>query len=100
MEEVGTNKPKTLDDAMGRAIDDFIAGRPTYPSGTNFVSTEIDGFGEVVAQMAREDRPIVIEYPDGEERYLVPAPHPRLTPGRLERLRIRWRQRPRRGRRG
>jgi hypothetical protein len=77
---------------MGRAIDDTIAGRPTYPSGTTFIRTEIDAFGECVAQEARRGKPIVISYPDGEERYLVPRPHPRETTGPLRRLWMRWRR--------
>jgi hypothetical protein len=81
----------TAQDAMGRAIDDTLAGRPTYPSGTSFIRTEIDGFGEWVARDALRGVPIVIEYPDGEERYLVPRPHPRETTGRLRRLWLRRR---------
>jgi hypothetical protein len=78
-------------DALGRAMDDVIAGRPTYPSGTTFIRSDLDGFGKRLAEDAREGKPIVIEYPDGEERYLVPSPHPSATVSRLGRLRLRWR---------
>jgi hypothetical protein len=61
---------------MQKAIDDDIAGRPTYPSGTSFIHTDINGFGEWVAREASRRRPIVLVYPDGEEVFLVPTPHP------------------------
>jgi hypothetical protein len=80
-------------DAMGRAMDDAIAGLPTYPSGTTFIRSDMDGFGKSIAEDAREGKPIVIEYPDGEERFLVPSPHPSATVGPLGRLRLRWRAR-------
>lgn len=80
------------DDALGQCIDDTVAGRPTYPSGTTFISTEIEGFGQCVAEEVLRGVPIVIEYPDGEERFLVPRPHPRETTGPLRRLGLRWRR--------
>jgi hypothetical protein len=61
---------------LQKAIDDSIAGRPTYPSGTTFIDADMEGFGACLADEARERRPIVIVYPDGEERFLVPTPRP------------------------
>jgi hypothetical protein len=83
---------RTGSDAMGRAIDDTVADRPTYPSGTTFIRTEIDDFGECVAEHARRGGPIVIAYPDGEERYFVPQPHPRQALSPVSRFWRRWRR--------
>lgn len=63
-------------DALDRAIEDNIAGRPTYPTGTVFIAADHDGLNEAVARRARNNTPIVIVYPDGEERFLVPTPRP------------------------
>jgi hypothetical protein len=49
-----------------------IEGRSPYPDGAAFVAADLPNLGEVVAGYAREHRPVVIVYGDGEERMLVP----------------------------
>jgi hypothetical protein len=78
---------------MSAALDDFVAGRPTYPSGTVFIASDLEWSGNSIAERARENKPIVVVYPDGEERFLVPSPHPREGAGVVERLRLRLRRR-------
>jgi hypothetical protein len=70
---------RPVDVVMDRAIEDDIAGRPSYPSGTVFMASDLASFGERIAERARDKRPIVIVYPDGEERFLVPMPRPGAT---------------------
>lgn len=55
------------------AIEDGLAERPArYPNGAAFVGADIPGLGKVLARNAREGRPVVLVYPDGEERVLEP----------------------------
>jgi hypothetical protein len=61
---------------MDASIDAVVAGRPAYPSGTVFIGADMDGFGEVLARTIRARQPIVVVYPDGEERFLLPTPPP------------------------
>jgi hypothetical protein len=49
-----------------------VEGRSPYPDGAAFVASDLPNLGEVVAGYARERRPVVIVYADGEERMLVP----------------------------
>lgn len=95
MGRIGPTTPatRTADGVMREAIDDFVAGRPTYPSGTTFIDSDQDGVDASIAYHAREHGPIVIVYPDGEERFLTPSPHPRVSAGWVERLRLRLRRR-------
>lgn len=58
---------------MDAAIDAAIAGEPIYPNDTLFVGSDLEGLGEVLRRGAREDFPVLIVYPDGEERLLLPA---------------------------
>jgi hypothetical protein len=55
------------------AIEDGIAERPArYPNGAAFVGADLPGLGEILARNAREDRPVVLVYPDGEEWIVEP----------------------------
>lgn len=55
------------------AIEDGLAERPArYPNGAAFVGADMPGLGDVLARHAREGRPVVLVYPDGEERVLEP----------------------------
>lgn len=57
-----------LDTAVGMSI----RGEPSsYPSGAAFVPADLHGLGEVLSRYARERRPVVLVYPDGDERLLV-----------------------------
>ncbi len=49
-----------------------IEGKSPYPNGAAFVASDLPGFGETLARYARERIPVVIVYPDGEERILTP----------------------------
>ena len=49
-----------------------IDGKSPYPDGAAFVAADIPDLGEIVARHARERRPVVLVYPDGEERVLAP----------------------------
>ncbi len=55
------------------AIEDGIAERAArYPHGAAFVGADLPGLGEILARNAREDRAVVLVYPDGEERIVEP----------------------------
>lgn len=55
------------------AIEDAIAERPSrYPNGAAFVGADMPGLGAILAQNAREQRPVVLVYPDGEEWVIEP----------------------------
>ncbi len=54
------------------AIELAIEGKSPYPNGAAFVASDLPGFGETLARYARERIPVVIVYPDGEERILTP----------------------------
>jgi hypothetical protein len=55
------------------AIQDGIAERPArYPNGAVFVGGDVPGLGEILARHAREDRAVVLVYPDGEEWVIEP----------------------------
>jgi len=54
------------------AIELAIDGKSPYPNGAAFVASDMPGFGETLARYARERIPVVIVYPDGEERILMP----------------------------
>jgi hypothetical protein len=55
------------------AIEDGIAERPArYPNGAAFVGADLPGLGEILARNAREDRAVVLVYPDGEEWIVEP----------------------------
>jgi len=49
-----------------------IEAKSPYPNGAAFVASDLPGFGETLARYARERIPVVIVYPDGEERILTP----------------------------
>jgi hypothetical protein len=60
------------------AIEDAIAERPArYPNGAAFVGADMPGLGMILAENAREDRAVVLVYPDGEE--WVVEPHKPLS---------------------
>ncbi|MGH2845852.1 MAG: hypothetical protein ACRDL0_07510 [Thermoleophilaceae bacterium] len=50
-----------------------VAGRSPYPDGAAFVASDMPDLGAIVARHARERRPVVLIYPDGEERVLAPG---------------------------
>lgn len=56
------------------AVELAIDGKSPYPNGAAFLASDLPGFGETLARYARERIPVVIVYPDGEERVLTPAP--------------------------
>ncbi len=55
------------------AIELAIEGKSPYPNGAAFVAADLPSFGETIARYARERIPVVIVYPDGDERILTPA---------------------------
>jgi hypothetical protein len=59
---------------MDAAMEADLTGTPLYPDGTAFVGSDHSDIGEVVLRRARERTPLLIVYPDGEERLLVTAP--------------------------
>jgi hypothetical protein len=55
------------------AIEDGIAERPArYPNGASFVGADLPGLGSILAENARENRAVVLVYPDGEEWIVEP----------------------------
>lgn len=55
------------------ATDLAIEGRSPYPSEAAFVASDMPNLGVILAEYARERRPVVLVYPDGEERILAPV---------------------------
>jgi hypothetical protein len=43
------------------------------PEGAAFVAADLAELGSIVARHARERRPVVLVYPDGDERILTPG---------------------------
>jgi hypothetical protein len=55
------------------AIENGIAERPArYPNGASFVGADLPGLGSILAENARENRAVVLVYPDGEEWIVEP----------------------------
>lgn len=50
-----------------------VEGRSPYPEGAAFVAADLSELGAIVARHARERRPVVLVYSDGEERILTPG---------------------------
>jgi hypothetical protein len=55
------------------ATDLAVEGKSPYPDGAAFVASDMPDLGAIVARHARERRPVVLVYPDGEERVLAPG---------------------------
>lgn len=55
------------------AIELAIEGKSPYPNEAAFLAADVPWFGETLARYARERTPVVIVYPDGEERILLPG---------------------------
>lgn len=53
------------------AIDLAIEGRSPYPNGAAFLAADQPELGAWMADYAREHRPVVLVYPDGDERVLL-----------------------------
>ncbi|MHB1837869.1 MAG: hypothetical protein ACYCXW_23230, partial [Solirubrobacteraceae bacterium] len=56
-----------------------VEGKSPYPNEAAFVASDLPNLGSVLAEYAKEHRPVVLVYPDGEERVLMPqrvAEHP------------------------
>ncbi len=69
------------------AIEDGIAERPArYPNGAVFVGADLPGLGEIFARDVREERAIVLVYPDGEERIIEPRKPASTSPGANARI--------------
>jgi hypothetical protein len=70
------DKPTTASELAGQrfdtAIELAIKGRSPYPNGAAFVGTDVPDLGPTLAGYAREHRPVVLVYPDGEERFILP----------------------------
>jgi hypothetical protein len=56
------------------AIDLAVDGRSPYPGGAAFVAADQPDLGVWMARYAREHRPVVLVYPDGDERVLLAVP--------------------------
>lgn len=54
------------------AIDLAVEGRSPYPAEAAFVASDLTDLGAILAEYAKERRPVVLVYPDGEERILTP----------------------------
>jgi hypothetical protein len=53
---------------LDAAIEDGFAEHPArYPNGASFVGADLSGLGSILAENARENRAVVLVYPDGEE---------------------------------
>ena len=55
------------------ATDLAVEGNSPDPDGAAFVAADLPNLGDVLAQYAKERRPVVLVYADGEERVLLPA---------------------------
>lgn len=56
------------------AIDLAIEGKSPYPNGAAFVAADLPELSTWLADYAREHRPVVLVYPDGDERVLLAPP--------------------------
>ena len=54
------------------AIDLAVEGRSPYPDEAAFVAADVPNLGAILAEYAKERRPVVLVYADGEERVLIP----------------------------
>ena len=73
-----TNKTRTLGSMLASrrfdaAIEDAIAERPArYPNGAAFVGGDLSDLGTILAESAREERAVVLVYPNGDEWVIEP----------------------------
>ncbi len=51
-----------------------VEGKSPYPNGAAFLAADQPDFGVWLADYAREHRPVVLVYADGDERVLRAAP--------------------------
>jgi hypothetical protein len=66
--------PTPAEDRFLAAIERAADGRPKYPRGTAFVDVErLVELAPMVARYVRDRRPIVLMYPDGDERVILPS---------------------------
>lgn len=56
------------------AIDLAVEGSSPYPNEAAFVASDLPNLGAILAEYAKERRPVVLVYPDGEERILTSEP--------------------------
>jgi len=54
------------------ATDLAVEGKSPYPNEAAFVASDLPNLGAILAEYAKERRPVVLVYPDGEERVLIP----------------------------
>lgn len=90
--ELKTQRPpgsELASQRMDEAIERAIAGSPIYPNGTVFVGADMAGLGDALARHARERKPVLLVFPDGEERLIGPLRHRRGLRARLPTLRRR-----------
>lgn len=75
MAEQLEHRPTTATELAGQrfdtAIELAIKGRSPYPTGAAFVGSDTPQLGAALAGYAREHRPVVLVYPDGEERFIL-----------------------------
>jgi len=53
------------------AVDLAVEGKSPYPNEAAFLAADLPNLGVILAEYAKERRPVVLVYPDGEERILV-----------------------------
>jgi hypothetical protein len=66
------NTPATeviFDRVIAKLEDDSF----DYPNDVLFIPADLADFGEAMSQALLEDKPIIVVYPDGRERF-IPAP--------------------------
>jgi hypothetical protein len=56
------------------ALDLAVEGKSPYPNEAAFLAADLPNLGSILAEYAKERRPVVLVYPDGEERILIPEP--------------------------
>ena len=54
--------------------DPSTAEAHRYPRDAVFIPSDLPEFGAIMARRIRECRPIVVIYPDGSEKMIVPRP--------------------------
>lgn len=65
------NPPTAAAALAAQRFELAVEGKSPYPDGAAFLASDLPGFGETLARYARERIPVVIVYPDGEERVLI-----------------------------
>lgn len=74
MEATASPRPRT--EALDHIVESFADGErlARYPDGAVLIAADLPDFGAEIARALRDRAPIVVFYPDGQERVIRPRP--------------------------